>query len=155
MSSGAMEMLRRGDFVGIFLNDDTAHFTKPPLTYWSIAAAMAYAGQSEFAARLPNALAFSSRPPSCCCRPATAADTRRLLPPADGRVRHHGAAIPGCRLHHTTDTLTALFTTFAGVAFPRTVQTGIAQRQSGPRVVDPDSASHSSPRDRRRCLRCR
>ena len=55
---GAMEMLRRGDFVGIFLNDDTAHFTKPPLTYWSIAAAMAAFGQSEFAARLPNALAF-------------------------------------------------------------------------------------------------
>jgi 4-amino-4-deoxy-L-arabinose transferase-like glycosyltransferase len=123
---GAMEMLRRGDFVGIFLNDDTAHFTKPPLTYWSIAAAMAAFGQSEFAARLPNALAFVAT--ALLLLPAGRLLTPAAPGPADGRVRHYGAAIPGCRLHHDRH-VTALFTTFAGVAFLH-LQAGIAQRRA-------------------------
>src|SRR5262245_39685864 len=56
--AGALEMLRRHDYVGIFLNDDTSHFAKPPMTYWVLAAALKAFGQSEFVARLPNALAF-------------------------------------------------------------------------------------------------
>ncbi len=123
---GAMEMLRRGDFVGIFLNDDTTHFTKPPLTYWSIAAAMATFGQSEFAARLPNALAFV----------ATALlllSAGRLLTPAAPAlpmVVYATMALPFLAAGFiTTDTLTALFTTLAGVAFLH-LQAGIAPRRA-------------------------
>ena len=123
---GAMEMLRRGDFVGIFLNDDTAHFTKPPLTYWSIAAAMAAFGQSEFAARLPNALAFVAT----ALLLLTAG--RRLTPaaPALPTVVYATMALPFLAAGFiTTDTLTALFTTLAGVAFLH-LQAGIAPRRA-------------------------
>ena len=123
---GAMEMLRRGDFVGIFLNDDTAHFTKPPLTYWSIAAAMAAFGQSEFAARLPNALAFVAT--ALLLLPAG----RLLTPgaPALPMIVYATMALPFLAAGFiTTDTLTALFTTLAGVAFLH-LQAGIAPRRA-------------------------
>lgn len=112
--AGALEMLRRHDFLGIYLNDDTAHFTKPPLTYWAIAAAFAALGKSEFAARLPNALAFVAT--ALLLLPAG-----RLLTP---RMPVLPMAVYGTLLLPflaagaiTTDTLVALWTTLAGVAF--------------------------------------
>ena len=53
-----VEMLRSGDLLTPRLNLDQPHLTKPPLTYWSVAASFAAFGPSELAARLPNLLAF-------------------------------------------------------------------------------------------------
>ena len=54
----ALQMLHSGDFVSLRRNADALHFTKPPLTYWSIAASVAAFGRSEWAVRLPIALAY-------------------------------------------------------------------------------------------------
>lgn len=53
----AREMLESGDWLTPRLNG-LPHMTKPPLTYWLIAASMAVFGENEFAARLVNALVF-------------------------------------------------------------------------------------------------
>jgi len=55
----ALQMLDSGDYLHPRLDQDTPHFSKPPLTYWSIAAAIAVFGHQEWAARLPNTLAFA------------------------------------------------------------------------------------------------
>lgn len=52
----ALEMLSSRDFVTPHLNPEHPHYTKPPLTYWALAASLALFGQNEWAARLPNAL---------------------------------------------------------------------------------------------------
>ena len=56
----AVHMNRSGDYLVPRLHHEYPHFTKPPLTYWSIAAAMEAVGESEWALRLPNALAFAA-----------------------------------------------------------------------------------------------
>jgi 4-amino-4-deoxy-L-arabinose transferase-like glycosyltransferase len=54
----ALMMLDRGDWLTPMRNDVTGHFTKPPMTYWLIAASVSVFGQDAWAARLPIALAF-------------------------------------------------------------------------------------------------
>lgn len=54
----ALNMLASGDWLLPRLSEDVTHYSKPPLTYWAIAASIALFGQNEWAARLPNALAF-------------------------------------------------------------------------------------------------
>ncbi len=56
----AVEMLRLGDPLVPMLHHERPHFTKPPLTYWTLAAAIAVGGTSEWAVRAPNALAFAA-----------------------------------------------------------------------------------------------
>jgi 4-amino-4-deoxy-L-arabinose transferase len=112
--AAALEMLRRHDFLGIYLNDDTAHFTKPPLTYWTIAAALAAFGKSEFVARLPNALAYVAT--ALLLLPAG----RLLTPgmPALPMILYGTTLLPFLAAGAiTTDTLVALWTTLGGVAF--------------------------------------
>lgn len=58
-SAVALNMLASGDFITPQLSHDVAHFSKPPLTYWAIAASVAVFGANEWAIRLPNALAFA------------------------------------------------------------------------------------------------
>jgi len=53
----AREMLISGQFL-VPQRDFRPHITKPPLTYWAIAASMKVFGINEWAARLPNAVAF-------------------------------------------------------------------------------------------------
>jgi 4-amino-4-deoxy-L-arabinose transferase-like glycosyltransferase len=53
-----VRMADSGDWLTPRLDLDVPHLTKPPLTYWSVAASTQLFGRSEFAARLPNALAF-------------------------------------------------------------------------------------------------
>ncbi|MGD9762195.1 MAG: ArnT family glycosyltransferase [Candidatus Binatia bacterium] len=53
----AQEMLQSGDWLQPRLNA-ARYYEKPPLMYWSIAAAQAALGQTELAARLPAALAY-------------------------------------------------------------------------------------------------
>jgi 4-amino-4-deoxy-L-arabinose transferase len=55
----ALNMLESGDWLRPTLHPEVEHWSKPPLTYWSIAASFAVFGHSEFAARLPGALAFA------------------------------------------------------------------------------------------------
>ena len=57
-AGAAARMVDSGDWLTPRLDHDTPHLTKPPLAYWSIAAATVALGRSEAAARLPNALAF-------------------------------------------------------------------------------------------------
>jgi len=55
----ALVMLDSGDWVHPMLHHEVPHWSKPPLTYWSIAASVRAFGRNEFAARLPSALAFA------------------------------------------------------------------------------------------------
>lgn len=53
-------MVRSGDWFTPYLHHQTPHFSKPPLTYWLVGGSIALLGRSEWAARLPNALAFAA-----------------------------------------------------------------------------------------------
>lgn len=70
----ALQMLHTGDFITLRRNDEALHFTKPPLTYWTIAASVATFGYNEWAVRLPIALAFT------LCAGLLFAMGRRLVP---------------------------------------------------------------------------
>ncbi|MCB1560977.1 MAG: glycosyltransferase family 39 protein [Xanthomonadales bacterium] len=54
----ALQMLDSGDWSLPRRHPDTLHLTKPPLTYWAIAASASLFGTDEQALRLPNTLAF-------------------------------------------------------------------------------------------------
>lgn len=54
----ALQMLHTGDFVSLRRNEAALHFTKPPVTYWAIAASVRTLGRTEWAVRLPIGLAF-------------------------------------------------------------------------------------------------
>jgi len=56
----ALNMLESGDWLRPMLHPEVEHWAKPPLTYWSVAASIAVLGRTEFAARLPGALAFAA-----------------------------------------------------------------------------------------------
>jgi 4-amino-4-deoxy-L-arabinose transferase-like glycosyltransferase len=55
----AMEMLRSGDYITPRRHHHHIHPTKPPLTYWAIAASVSQFGRNEWAVRTPYALAFA------------------------------------------------------------------------------------------------
>ena len=54
----ALTMLDSGNWIDPMRSDDIGHWTKPPVTYWLIAASVAVFGQTPWAARLPVALAY-------------------------------------------------------------------------------------------------
>ncbi len=54
----ALNMLESGDWVHPMRNEFVGHWTKPPLTYWAIAASTATFGYNAWATRIPNGLAF-------------------------------------------------------------------------------------------------
>ena len=54
----AMHMLDSGDWLVPHRSEEVAHWTKPPLAYWSIAASVATFGRSPWSARLPAALSY-------------------------------------------------------------------------------------------------
>jgi 4-amino-4-deoxy-L-arabinose transferase len=56
----AIQMLESGEWLVPHLHPDVEHLTKPPLTYWTVAGAMAWLGRTEWAVRLPNAAAFAA-----------------------------------------------------------------------------------------------
>ncbi|PZQ33381.1 MAG: glycosyltransferase [Stenotrophomonas acidaminiphila] len=72
----ALTMLDSGNWLDPMRNEDTGHWTKPPLTYWLIAASVATFGQTPWAARLPVALSYLA------CFGLVAVCARRLLPRA-------------------------------------------------------------------------
>lgn len=54
----ALNMLASGDWLNPHRSHEVGHWTKPPLTYWALAASLGGLGHSAFAARLPSALAY-------------------------------------------------------------------------------------------------
>jgi 4-amino-4-deoxy-L-arabinose transferase-like glycosyltransferase len=54
----ALQMLDSGDYLTPGYSPDEVNFSKPPTTYWVIAAAMKLGGRNAWAARTPYALAF-------------------------------------------------------------------------------------------------
>lgn len=56
--SAGLHMLESGDWVVPTVDGVHPHLTKPPLTYWALAASFGLLGPDEWAARLPSALAF-------------------------------------------------------------------------------------------------
>jgi 4-amino-4-deoxy-L-arabinose transferase-like glycosyltransferase len=55
----ALQMIHSGDYVSLRRNEEALHFTKPPVTYWAIAGSVNAFGRTEWAVRLPMALAFA------------------------------------------------------------------------------------------------
>ena len=53
-----LQMLRMGDWLTPHRHHHRIHPTKPPMTYWAIAGSVRAFGHSEWAVRLPNAVAF-------------------------------------------------------------------------------------------------
>lgn len=54
----ALNMLHSGDWLNPMRNEDTGHWTKPPVVYWLVAASVSVFGQTPWAARLPIALSY-------------------------------------------------------------------------------------------------
>ncbi len=54
----ALTMLGSGNWIDPMRNEDVGHWTKPPVTYWLIAASVATFGHTPWAARLPAALSY-------------------------------------------------------------------------------------------------
>jgi 4-amino-4-deoxy-L-arabinose transferase-like glycosyltransferase len=110
----AMQMLEDGDFIHPQLHPEAPHFTKPPLTYWVLAASIGTLGRSESAARLPGTLAFAA--------------TVLLILHLGRRFTPSQTWLPAliyatCVMPYlaatmiTTDTLLTLFETLMGLAF--------------------------------------
>ena len=57
-SSGGVHMAHSGDWLVPTVDGETPHLTKPPITYWALAASFRLLGYNEWAARLPGALAY-------------------------------------------------------------------------------------------------
>ncbi|MGB5104512.1 MAG: glycosyltransferase family 39 protein [Steroidobacteraceae bacterium] len=57
-SATGINMLESGNYLVPTADGEHPHLTKPPLTYWALAASFAAFGLNEWAARLPSALAF-------------------------------------------------------------------------------------------------
>jgi 4-amino-4-deoxy-L-arabinose transferase-like glycosyltransferase len=112
----ALTMLDSGDWIDPRRNDDTGHWTKPPLTYWAIAASVSAFGHNAFAARLPMALSFLA------CIGLCAASARRLAPGRESlaALAYMTMLMPfGASQLVTTDFLLAAFQALAMFAFVR------------------------------------
>lgn len=57
-SSAGVNMHESGNWLIPSIDGEHPHLTKPPITYWALAASFALLGHNEWAARLPSALAF-------------------------------------------------------------------------------------------------
>jgi 4-amino-4-deoxy-L-arabinose transferase len=57
-ASAGINMAESGDWLVPTVDGEHPHLTKPPVTYWALAASFGLLGHHEWAARLPSALAF-------------------------------------------------------------------------------------------------
>lgn len=110
----ALEMLRTGELLEPRLHHERPHLAKPPLTYWVLAGSFRLFGENEWAARLPNALAF------CGLVLLVGRLARRLVP--DRRTMapliFATMPLPFAAAHLiTADTLLALWETIAVLGF--------------------------------------
>jgi 4-amino-4-deoxy-L-arabinose transferase-like glycosyltransferase len=110
----AMNMLDSGDWITPHRSEDVGHWTKPPLTYWAIAASVATFGRNPWAARLPSALAF------LLCTWLVWRSARRLVPGSEdvAALAFATMALPfGASQYITTDFVLAACETLAMWAF--------------------------------------
>jgi 4-amino-4-deoxy-L-arabinose transferase-like glycosyltransferase len=57
-TAAGINMHESGDWLVPTVDGEHPHLTKPPITYWALAASFALLGHNEWGARLPGALAF-------------------------------------------------------------------------------------------------
>jgi len=110
----ALNMVDSGNWVDLKRNDEVGHWTKPPLTYWTIAASVSVFGRTPWAARLPMALAYLA------CALFAWQLARRLAPGAENLAALAFATmlLPfGASQLVTTDFVLAAFETAAMWAF--------------------------------------
>jgi 4-amino-4-deoxy-L-arabinose transferase len=110
----ALQMLEDGDWLHPKLHPEFPHWSKPPLTYWLIAASFSVVGRNEFAARLPGALAFAGT------ILLLARIGRRLVPanPMLAALIYATLVLPSVAANLvTTDSLLALWETLCAFAF--------------------------------------
>lgn len=110
----ALTMLDNGNWLDPMRNEDTGHWTKPPLTYWLIAASVATFGQTPWAARLPVALAYLT------CIGLVGLCARRLVRPAPSwaPLVYATMLLPACAAQLiTTDFLLSAFQLLAMSGF--------------------------------------
>ena len=74
----ALQMVDSGDWLSPHRSEHTGHWTKPPLTYWAIAASVEVFGRNPWAARLPGSLAY------LLCAWLAFRIARRLAPGSEG-----------------------------------------------------------------------
>jgi 4-amino-4-deoxy-L-arabinose transferase-like glycosyltransferase len=122
----AHQMIQLDDWMVPHLDPDRPHFTKPPMTYWAVAASFSLLGSNEWTARLPNALAFALT----AALVFGLARRMRLADPflTAGIWITMWAPIVGANVV-TTDTLLALFETLAVYGF---VLSGLLEPGSRP-----------------------
>jgi 4-amino-4-deoxy-L-arabinose transferase-like glycosyltransferase len=123
----ALTMLESGDWINPQRNEDTGHWTKPPLTYWAIAASLGTFGKNPWAARVPSALAF------LLCAWLCWRSARRLAPGAEdvAALAYMTLLMPSVAAQLvTTDFLLSAFQALALYAFVewRFVEGGPARR---------------------------
>jgi len=58
-TGNALQMIDSGNYLVPYYSTDRVNFTKPPMTYWAIAASLNTFGRNTWAARTPSALAFA------------------------------------------------------------------------------------------------
>lgn len=110
----ALQMLASGDWLSLARTDAVGHWSKPPLTYWAIAASLGTFGLHEAAARLPMALAY------LLCTALVFRVARHLAPGREAFAAFAFAAMllpSGASQLITTDMLLAAFETLAMAAF--------------------------------------
>jgi 4-amino-4-deoxy-L-arabinose transferase-like glycosyltransferase len=112
----ALEMMQSGDYFQPHRHHETLHVTKPPVTYWALAASMQSLGRNEWAARLPIALAFVLTTLLVFQLGRTFSATRPWLP----ALIYLSSPLPFFAANIiTTDTLLAFAETAAVLAFVR------------------------------------
>jgi len=152
----ALNMLDSGDWLNPRRNDEVGHWTKPPLTYWAIAASVGVFGSTPWAARLPIALSY------LLCIWLVWRLARRLAPGAElqAGVIYVSMLLPfGASQLITTDYLLAAFQTLAmwGFVEARFADPGATGAQHAGRWIALAWAGFALAfltRDRRRCCRC-
>lgn len=110
----ALNMLDSGDWINPQRNEDTGHWTKPPLTYWAIAGSVELLGKNTWAARVPSAFAF------LVCAFACWRAARRLAPGAEdlAALAYLTMLLPAMASQlATTDFLLSAFQALAMLAF--------------------------------------
>jgi len=130
----AHEMIQLDDWMVPHLDPQRPHFTKPPMTYWAVASSFSLFGSNEWAARLPNALAFALT----ALLVYGIARRMQLADPflAAGIWMTLWAPVVGANVV-TTDTLLTLFETLAvyGFVLSGLLEPGRAPRRSGLRLM--------------------
>jgi len=112
----ALQMLDSGDFLVPRRSAEHPQFSKPPLTYWAIAASVTVFGRNEWALRLPSALAF------CLTVAFVLSLSRRLTPHQTWHapVVYATTLAPFVAVNlFVTDVLAAMFLALAGFGFVR------------------------------------